>query len=208
MSLDLKLQTFHTDSFQILLDQAIDFLYHTPIHPLPPEKFSGTGVYILYYLGEQEYYAPIAKQNRKDCVVPIYVGKAVPRGWRTGRNQDTSTPILYGRLSEHARSITQAKNIGLQDFRCRFVRLIETTADLIVPLEAELIRRHQPLWNTIVDGFGNHDPGKGRYNQAPSEWDVLHPGRYWVKRLNGTPPKCKEIIERINQFHPRKSDLP
>ncbi len=31
--------------------------------------------------------------------------------------------------------------------------------------------------NKIIDGFGNHDPGKGRYNQLRSRWDKLHPGR-------------------------------
>jgi hypothetical protein len=73
-------------------------------------------------------------------------------------------------------------------------------SDLVVPVEAELIRRYKPLWNTVVDGFGNHDPGKGRYNQSPSEWDVLHPGRSWVERLTGTPPEQPAIIAKIQNF--------
>jgi hypothetical protein len=36
---------------------------------------------------------------------------------------------------------------------------------------AELVK------DAAVDGFGNHDPGKGRYKQARSDWDVIHPGR-------------------------------
>jgi hypothetical protein len=71
--------------------------------------------------------------------------------------------------------------------------------DLIVPVESELIRRHKPLWNSVVDGFGNHDPGSGRYDQAPSEWDVLHPGRPWVERLTGAPPEWEAVVAKIQQ---------
>ena len=67
----------------------------------------------------------------------------------------------------------------------------------IVPVESTLIRKHHPLWNSIVDGFGNHDPGRGRYNQARSEWDVLHPGRPWADRLMGEPPSLEEVIEKV-----------
>ncbi|MBN1485361.1 MAG: Eco29kI family restriction endonuclease [Chloroflexia bacterium] len=57
-----------------------------------------------------------------------------------------------------------------------------------------------PLWNSGLDGFGNHDPGRGRYNQAKSEWDVLHPGRPWAERLTGASPGLKEIIEKARVF--------
>ena len=70
-------------------------------------------------------------------------------------------------------------------------------SDLIVPVEAELIRRFMPLWNTLVDGFGNHDPGAGRYNQARSEWDILHPGRSWAVRLTGVSPKLENVIAKV-----------
>ena len=73
-------------------------------------------------------------------------------------------------------------------------------ADLVVPVEAELIRGYKPLWNSVVDGFGNHDPGAGRYNQARSEWDVLHPGRFWAKRLTGKSPRLKDVTTKVRQF--------
>ena len=72
-------------------------------------------------------------------------------------------------------------------------------SDLVVPVEAELIHRYRPLWNCVVDGFGNHDPGKGRYNQARSEWDVLHPGRPWADRLTGKSPRMKDILAKIER---------
>ena len=39
---------------------------------------------------------------------------------------------------------------------------------MIGTIEAALIKLNQPLWNVAVDGFGNHDPGRGRYEQAKS----------------------------------------
>ena len=72
-------------------------------------------------------------------------------------------------------------------------------SDLIVPVEAELIRRFRPLWNYAVDGFGNHDPGRGRYNQAKSEWDILHPGRTWAERLRGESPHLEDVIAKVHQ---------
>jgi hypothetical protein len=41
---------------------------------------------------------------------------------------------------------------------------------MISTIEAALIKLNMPLWNTAVDGFGNHDPGSGRYQQAKSDW--------------------------------------
>lgn len=75
--------------------------------------------------------------------------------------------------------------------------MILPQSDLIVPTEAKLIRMHKPLWNTLIDGFGNHDPGSGRYNQAKSEWDVLHPGRPWAERLAGGLVSLDDIIAKV-----------
>jgi hypothetical protein len=56
------------------------------------------------------------------------------------------------------------------------------------------------FWNSYIDGFGNHDPGKGRYNQAKSEWDVLHKGRKWADKLQGQAPLMESILEKIQKY--------
>lgn len=198
---DASLHVFRSPKFQSVVDDAIKFLTQTPVHSLPPPaQFIGSGVYELYYVGDYQLYAKIAELNRDTCVHPIYVGKAVPPGWRTARGTESETPALYQRLREHARSVRQGANLGVDNFKCRFMILSGVESDLVVPVEAELIRRYRPLWNTVVDGFGNHDPGAGRYNQARSEWDVLHPGRSWVERLTGESPRRKDVIAKIQQF--------
>jgi hypothetical protein len=196
--------------------EAIDFLTKTPLHPLPPSGvFLGVGVYILYYLGDAEHYSHIAALNKNECTYPIYVGKAVPPGWRTARLFVDKSRALCGRLQEHARSIEQierhAEREGLQnylkvaDFRCRFIIFHGIEADLITAVEAQSIRLWTPIWNTYIDGFGNHDPGSGRYNQATSEWDVLHPGRSWAGRLTGTAPSLENILRKIERHRQQLS---
>lgn len=200
MELDYTQHVFHWPEFKSVVDQALDFFASTPVQLLPPAgHFKGAGVYALYYTGDEALYAEI-KNAPATCNRPIYVGKAVPQGWRLGRIIDSAkTSTLYSRLAEHARNIAQVENLSLGDFRCRFMILGGVESDLIVPVEAALIRGYTPLWNTVVDGFGNHDPGKGRYDQAPSHWDVLHPGRLWVKRLTGAVPSHEEVVAAVRQ---------
>ena len=197
-SVNTELHTFQSPKFPSVVEEAIRFFEGTPVHQLPPpNQFIGCGVYALYYLGDYELYARIARLNQDACALPIYVGKAVPPGWRAARTTSTERKSLYSRLREHTRNIHQAKNLALGDFHCRFVILQEVETDLIVPIEATLIRKHRPLWNSVVEGFGNHAPGRGRYDQARSEWDVLHPGRPWADRLRGKSPDLEEMIEEI-----------
>ena len=197
MAFDYRLHVFHSPLFQSVVDEAIEFFDETPIHELPPpDSFVGPGVYALYYLGGFDLYASLNQETSRQ---PIYVGKAVPPGWRTARLQETNAPVLYRRLREHAKSIQQTTNLEVDDFRCRFMILSGIESDLVVPVEAELIRRYGPLWNSVIDGFGNHDPGSGRYNQAKSEWDVLHPGRPWAERLTGASPVLDDIVAQVQR---------
>jgi len=202
---DREKHVFRSPSYRSVIQEVLTFFALTPLHPLPPpERFIGAGVYALYYLGKSSLYIKIAEQNRKSCDFPIYVGKAVPPGWRTARRYFSKSEDLRTRLSEHSRSIVEVSGLNVSDFRCRFVILENTEGDLVVPVEAELIRKYQPVWNTVVDGFGNHDPGSGRYKQAPSEWDVLHPGRSWVKNLTGKLLSKSQIVENLKDYFSSK----
>ncbi len=197
--IDIEAHTFHSPHFESVVEESIDFFTQTPEHPLPPTgPFLGVGVYTIYYSGDFEHYRNISTLNQTQCNQPIYTGKAVPAGWRTARaSVDTNSQALHTRLREHERSIKQGKGIRIVDFKCRFMILLGAETELISAVEAQLIRNYKPLWNTFIDGFGNHNPGKGRYNQARSDWDVLHPGRPWANRLTGNPHSYAEIIEKI-----------
>lgn len=173
---------------------------------LPPNKtFDGAGVYAIYYSGEFKPYEPIAKSNRGGkCKVPIYVGKAVPPGARKGGFGLGSAPgdVLYKRLAEHAESIQQATNLSVEHFGCRYL----VTEDIWIPLgEQLLIEWFSPIWNKIIEGFGIHDPGKGRYQQRRSAWDTLHPGRPFAERLQPNAKSAKQILEDLQAVWKKES---
>jgi len=153
-----------------------------------------------YYTGDFPAYRRIAAQNAHDVwAKPIYVGKAVPAGARRGGYGLGESPgeVLYRRLREHAVSIQQATNLSLSDFTCRYL----VVDDIWIPLaESLLISMFIPLWNYYLDGFGNHDPGAGRYNQQRSAWDEIHPGRPWAARLRPNPRSQTDILQRIAEF--------
>ena len=43
--------------------------------------------------------------------------------------------------------------------------------------ERFLIEHFRPIWNVVLDGFGNHDPGKGRTAMKRPRWDSSHAGK-------------------------------
>jgi hypothetical protein len=183
---------FISASFSKIIREAIDFQSKTPLITLPPSSFIGAGIYAIYYQPDKNGFDVYAGLSTN---IPIYVGKAVNPGWRTNRSLNTNnTQSLYSRLKEHAISLQKAYNLLLEHFTCQFTIIKDT--DLIVPVEAEMIRNYSPLWNTTIDGFGNHDPGKGRINQAKSAWDILHPGREWADKCKGNPLKSKQELLR------------
>ena len=194
---------YKSDAFEKLIKDTIRFFNGTPVHELPPpERFHGTGVYAIYYTGRNEYYNKLYELNRIEYSLPIYVGKAVPRGWRQAKSASSNTNSfeLFSRIKEHGRSISQVDNLELVDFSCRFMILEDNASHLIATVEAALIRHYKPIWNTQIDGFGNHDPGSGRYNQAKSDWDVLHIGRPWAEKCKGDAALLKEVRKKVSGY--------
>ena len=88
---DRSKHVFHSEAFAEIIKDTIRFFNGTPVHLLPPpENFNGAGVYALYYIGKSPLYKYLYEENRISFVQPIYVGKAVPRGWRQARLQQAS----------------------------------------------------------------------------------------------------------------------
>jgi hypothetical protein len=188
------------------------------------KEFPGAGVYALFYTGKLPFYAKVCSP---DAQWPIYVGKAVPEGARkggkkpkaskggngkrvvaasSGRTVEEAPPgkELYGRLCDHAKSIGAAKStLSLDDF---LVRYLVVTPVWITMAERFLIEYFKPAWNHLIEGFGNHDPGSGRYNGMISWWDVLHPGREWALKLKQgrTRPEALALLaDFMKDYEPR-----
>jgi hypothetical protein len=195
---------YKNEAFEEIIKDAVRFFNGTPVLALPiSEKFSGTGVYALYCTGKKAHYNKFSELNRLAYNYPIYIGKAVPEGWRQSRVScaaNLGSAKLYYRLLDHVKSIKSVDNLSIEDFSCRFMILEGVSSDMIGTVEAALIKLNKPLWNSVVDGFGNHDPGSGRYEQAKSDWDVIHHGRKWAVKCMGKPRTSKMILKDIGKY--------
>ncbi|MDR1432250.1 MAG: Eco29kI family restriction endonuclease [Propionibacteriaceae bacterium] len=162
-------------------------------------RFSGAGLYAIYYRGPFRAYSLLAQVNAQQAAVPIYVGKAVPSGGRKGIDiaPAADTRALADRLRQHAASIRAAENLDITDFDARWL----VVEDIWIPLgESALIRKYRPVWNAVIDGFGNHDPGKGRINGMRSRWDTLHPGRPWAGKYPQRTETLADIEQEIKEY--------
>lgn len=176
-----------------------DALLARPVVPLEDlAEFHGAGVYALYYKGKFKPYTILATPNANGQHTPIYVGKAVPAGARKGGVLDPKPGrVLFKRLVEHAVSIRTTSNLNIEDFYCRYL----VVDDIWIPLgESLLIARFSPIWNSLIDGFGNHDPGSGRHAGMRPRWDVLHPGRPWAANCQERKEIAKDIERDVASF--------
>ena len=159
--------------------------------------FHGAGIYAIYYTGKFDAYQRLSEQNHgPDLVAPIYVGKAIPSGGRKGliAPEGTKSRALFNRLKEHAESIATTPNLKVKDFQCRLL----IVDDIWIPLgESLLIAKFAPIWNTLIDGFGHHDPGKGRHAGMRPKWDVLHAGRAWADKCQPRPETAAQIEREV-----------
>ncbi|MDQ3411836.1 MAG: Eco29kI family restriction endonuclease [Chloroflexota bacterium] len=131
-----------------------------------PGPFNGAGIYALFYDGDfAPYQHPFIRSP--DASRPIYVGRA-------RLTKSSGLRPLYIRLRDHADSIRDSENLNLLDFRCRFLILHPLWVSTIEDL---LIEHYESLWNTVITGFGVHDPGGKRHTGKLPIWDALHPGR-------------------------------
>ncbi|MDN5762335.1 MAG: Eco29kI family restriction endonuclease [Microlunatus sp.] len=171
----------------------------TPLDSVP--RFTGAGLYAIYYSGGFPAYAVVSETAVSEgaAAVPLYVGKAVPSGGRRGLDvtAHSSTRALANRIREHAGSVRATENLDIDDFTARWL----VVEDIWIPLgESALIRRYRPVWNALLDGFGNHDPGRGRIAGIRSRWDTLHPGRSWVVKYPERTETAEEIAQDVREY--------
>jgi Eco29kI restriction endonuclease len=183
-----------------------------PLYSLPPSSFAGAGVYALYYGGPHPAYGDLVNLDRGKWRYPIYVGQATSAGFSLGATRQRR---IHERLKNHAKSIEQAENLSLTDFRCRYLVINDAHIALA---ESVLIAAFRPTWNGM--GLGSKVVGKNRMEGAVSLWDSVHPGRGGrptgaeraeegavrvresIAALTQEPadPRMKWMLERIRKF--------
>lgn len=202
-----KIEAYDPLNLRTLAESMAKVVLEQPVHPLlkvPP--FDGAGVYILYYTGTYAPYRSIAQKNkRRKWEQPIYVGEAARKGARKGGVliEGQAGKVLFHRLKNHVDSIRTTRNLGVEEFWCRYLVL----KDFFIPLcESLLIDRYVPIWNKVIDGFGNKVVGAGReQQQQKSMWDVLHPGRVGAAaKTNLKYPTPQAVLEKLQKFYAGK----
>ena len=209
-----------------LADSIAREFFKQKLHPLPPESFSGAGIYAIYYGGPFPLYAPIAaslrayeeaqgqetrhpapKQPR-----PIYIGKSDPPGSRKGlfagvgddaaeKEAEELLTVTPKHSKLYSRLFKHSKsnrdtNLKLSDFKCRYMLVDE----IWVPLgEARLVASLKPVWNVLIEGFGGNVEGGGRTDTARSVWDILHPGRKEDLGVQVAPELEKTIVQALRK---------
>ncbi|MGL4489116.1 MAG: Eco29kI family restriction endonuclease [Rhizobiaceae bacterium] len=191
------------DKFNLAKSIESELLARMPISLSEVAEVKGAGIYVLYYTGNFKPYSVLSNQNQKGIFsVPIYIGKAIPKGGRKGGFANdlkavSGSKALAERLGQHAQSIRECENLSVDDF---FVRYL-VVDDIWIPLgENMLIERFKPVWNRAIDGFGNKDPGKRRKTQYKSPWDVVHPGRLFSIKLADSPLSVNFLYERVEDY--------
>lgn len=154
----LDLRTLAESMAKVVLEQ--------PVHPLAKvPTFEGAGIYVIYYTGSYEPYRSIAQRNKNQkWEQPIYVGEAARKGGRKGGVlvEGPAGKVLFNRLKNHLDSIRNTKNLKVDEFWCRYLVI----KDFFIPLcESLLIDRYTPIWNKVIDGFGNKVVGAGRQRE-------------------------------------------
>lgn len=169
-------------------------------YPYPldlPGTFDGAGIYALFYDGVFGPYQDPSIRS-PDATHPIYVGRA-------RRTKSSGPRPLFNRLRDHAMSINASENLDLRDFRCRFLVLQPLWVSTIEDL---LIEHYASLWNTVVSGFGVHDPGGKRHTGQVPLWDALHPGRPHQRQMaarGAAAQSIDSVLRLIDDYRSSRS---
>lgn len=163
----------------------------SPLEEIRDGRFFGSGVYAIYYKGEDiTPYLPIANTE-----TPIYVGKAVPEN-RTAESAYDQGTVLWRRLKEHRNSMV-AGGLNPADFQYRHA-IIQSGMEGAV--EDFMIRLFKPIWNKelkICYGIGKHGDAATTRGNRRSPWDTMHPGRRWAEATREDQASRENIILRI-----------
>ena len=74
------------------------------------------------------------------------------------------------------------------------------SVDMISAVEAALIAEYTPLWNAVIDGFGNNPPGDKRMGGIVPKWHILHKGVKWASQMTGHRANVRSIQKSVMDY--------
>ncbi|MCU7923803.1 MAG: Eco29kI family restriction endonuclease [Candidatus Thiodiazotropha sp. (ex Dulcina madagascariensis)] len=159
------------------------------------DRFYGSGVYAIYYMGPFDAYEEISGSQ-----IPIYVGKVDPASSEATTPEQQGDKLWNRLVKDHAKNVDKAENLDLANFEARFLVVRSAWQNTA---ENYLINWFKPVWNNemkICYGFGKHGDRSSTRDNTKSPWDTLHPGRAWAADAK-THPKSVDDIKADIRAH-------
>lgn len=155
-----------------------------PLSGVP--EFTGAGLYAIYYVGNAvDLYRSLVPSK-----IPVYVGSAQSHNSATGIGVRLKRP-LSARVRQHAKSINEG-GLDITEFAVRLLLMPDVHIDLG---ENGLRVGYQPVWNSVLTGFGSNEQGRSTRRSARTRWDTVHEGRN--RTYGATPYNREELIAKV-----------
>ena len=178
---------YHNEAFAELCKDAVRAFNGTPVCELPPPRFVGSGVYAIYCTAKKGIYERYGnKVNRMGYNVPIYVGKAVPKGWHGDGCFETLT--CQEQLSFWHHKIKSAIGFSTEDFVCRIFAIDEFCEKEINCVHGMMMESYHPVWNKVFVGCKS-------LNDLDFQWKQIHSVRFCSKADRFAQKELKRFME-------------
>ena len=177
---------YHNEAFAELCKDAVRAFNGTPVCELPPPRFAGSGVYAIYCTAKKGIYERYGnKVNRMGYNVPIYVGKAVPKG---GSGNGLNTLPCHEQLGFWHERIKRSLGFATVDFLWRFHRMEGDYTRYIDGVYRMMLKIYHPVWNCVFTSCDSPD-------DFVFQWRQLHSERFCGKADKASQAELRRLLE-------------
>ena len=180
---------YHNEAFAELCKDAVRAFNGTPVCELPPPRFTGSGVYAIYCTARKGIYERYGnKVNRMGYNVPIYVGKAVPKGCANGDAISFDMLPCHAQLEFWHKKINAALGLSINDFRCRVYPLDKFGRVYIGGIFKVMYECFRPAWNMVFADGSSLDG-------VASRWCEIHSERFHSKADKTAQEELRHYVD-------------
>ena len=180
---------YHNEAFAELCKDAVRAFNGTPVCGMPPPRFTGSGVYAIYCTAKRGIYERYGnKVNRMGYNVPIYVGKAVPKGWREENPEAFCSLPIKNQILFWQGEIEKTIGVSANDFHCRISQIDEQSLTLIDGMYDTLIDAFHPVWNAVFCSCINK-------NDVALRWKMIHSIRFCSRADKASQEELKRLLK-------------
>lgn len=178
---------YQNEAFAELCKDAVRAFNGTPVCELPPPRFTGSGVYAIYCTAKKGIYERYGnKVNRMGYNVPIYVGKAVPKGIDNCGLRCFEMHTCQNQLVFWYNEIKKSLGLSREDFHCRVLAI--DRFDKINGAYGMILEYYHPVWNKVFVECKSSD-------DIVLHWNKIHSVRFCSKAEKSAQEELKRFLE-------------